>query len=174
MSKSQLIILSDIFGINQESWMDEYRERLNSLFEISEYDSRVLAGISSHDQDEIHAEFVNGGIERAVKSLRQLDLAEVTILGFSIGGTIAWKFALDNPNVHTIHAVSATRLRNEDKKPTSKINLYFGELETNGPSKGWFNKLGINPAIFESETHECYKSVKPSREVCSKILLESN
>lgn len=174
MSKPSLVILSDIFGASSDTWMDEYRNLLSPYLEIIEYDSRILAEISDDNLEKVHAEFIHGGIERAVQNLLRLESRSSMILGFSIGGTIAWKFALENKHVESIHCVSATRLRKEENKPASEINLYFGEFETNGPSEIWFNKLAIVPAIFDNETHECYKSIKPTREVCSKMLLESN
>lgn len=174
MSKSRLIILSDIFGNTPENWMIDYKNTLNSHFQIIEYDCRVLAEISSTDPDAVHAEFVTGGIERAVENLLKIESesSEMTILGFSIGGTIGWKFACQH-KCRQLFLVSATRLRNEEVKPTTQITLFYGEFEANGPSKDWFERFKLVPVIFEKEAHEYYKTQNFVKSICSTILENS-
>lgn len=169
MNKPRLIILSDIFGRTEEEWMKEYEGRLSPYFKIIDYDSRELAGISALPQSEVHAGFVNGGINRAVQNLISTPVLPDVIVGFSVGGTIAWKYALKNANP-SLYLISATRLRNETTKPLSPISLYYGELEEHGPSSKWFQEFKLSPEIFEKESHECYKSQNSIERVCQRII----
>lgn len=170
MSKPRLVLISDIFGNTTDNWMEEYRKKLSPNFEVVEYDSRVLAEITSLDQKQVHSEFINGGTERAVQTLLRQEPEASIVLGFSIGGTIAWKFAIENTKITLLHLVSATRLRNEIIKPSSKIKLYYGELEANGPTQSWFEDFKFVPTIFDDQTHECYKQVESAKYICTKIL----
>ena len=172
MSKPRLVLISDIYGNTTDNWMEEYRKKLTPYFEVIEYDSRVLAGITSLDQKEVHSEFINGGTERAVQNLLTHEPKASIILGFSIGGTIAWKFATENNKITSLHLVSATRLRNEITKPSSKISLYYGELEANGPTQSWFENFKLVPTIFDDQTHECYSLVESAKYICTMILSE--
>jgi hypothetical protein len=170
MNKPRLILLSDIFGNSKGSWMDEYRSILTPHFQLIEYDSRVLAEITTLDQKQIHSEFVNGGIERAVQNLLRLESDGASVLGFSVGGTIAWKYALEIEHNISLHLVSATRLRNETEKPSSNIHLYFGELESNGPTQAWFENFHLIPTILEKEDHECYKATNSVKHLSSQLI----
>ena len=170
MSKPKLIILSDIFGATKEVWMDSYRKYLSPFFEITEYDSRELAGILSSPQEEVHSGFVNGGIDHAVLSLQRLEQKVHGVLGFSVGGTIAWKYALENDHSPSLYLVSATRLRNETIQPITSISLYYGEHEMNGPSSEWFDEFKINPVLIKGKSHECYKQEVCIKQVCTDII----
>ena len=139
MNKPQLYILSDIFGSSEEEWMKEYVRRLSPYFQI------------------------------AVETLRiRLDAPDA-ILGFSVGGTIAWKYALEYPNAR-VCLISATRIRNEELKPSGPIHLYFGESEVHGPDQEWFNKHGLIPSIVKNEGHECYKVGHLIQQTCTNLL----
>ena len=151
MNKPKLAILSDIYGNSKEHWMKEYVRILSPFFEITQLDSRELADIHLLPQSQVHGGFVQGGIERAAQNLISKDIQPKVILGFSVGGTIAWKYALSQSQ-SSLYLISATRLRNETSKPSSPINLFFGELEKNGPSSSWFKKLELNPEKANPES----------------------
>ncbi|MCI9846648.1 hypothetical protein [Flavobacterium pectinovorum] len=89
--KLRLLILSDLFGGKNSDWEKLYTEILQSKFDVQYYDVCALADISSESVSElnIHNQFLNGGIEKAVENLLKLEKKETTVLGFSIGGTIA-------------------------------------------------------------------------------------
>ena len=70
------------------------------------------------------------------------------ILGFSIGGYIAWKAALEGLKVRNLTAVSATRLRFETTKPDCKIALIYGEHDTFQPSIDWYNRIELDKIIY--------------------------
>ena len=174
MSKPKLIILSDIFDATEEAWMGMYRKQLSPFFEIVEYDSRQLAGILPCPQEEVHQRFVNAGIEDATQRLSLLEEKVYAVLGFSVGGTIAWRYALENPHCSSLYLISATGLRNETVRPTSAISLCYGEHESSGPNLAWFDTLGIAPKIFKNEFHECYKNEAVITQLCQTIIEDSN
>lgn len=106
----KLIILSDLWGKGKSEWVSHYVEALQDYFEVTFYDSCELAGIdlSTYTEDKIHPQFVNGGIEKAVNTLLARERREVVVLGFSIGGLIAWKAALRGLKTERLLAISST------------------------------------------------------------------
>ncbi len=174
MNKPRLVVLSDLFGISNESWMEAYRNALRTHFIVVEYDCRELAEIVHLNPDELHYAYTNGGIERAVNNLRSAEPTEIWLLGFSVGGTIAWKFALEATNAISITTVSATRLRNETKVPTALNTIYFGELEEFGPKNDWFTRMNIQPIVIPNQGHECYKNFNAIALICDQITTALN
>lgn len=156
--KPRLIILSDLFGGNNPEWIKRYRDLLESKFEIKYYDVLELANITVSDFTEmdIHNQFLNGGIDKAVDNLLELEKGKAAVLGFSIGGTIAWKAALKRLKVSQLIAVSSTRLRYETHLPDCKIKLYFGENDKNKPDSLWFLNLDVPYEILKNELHQLY------------------
>lgn len=170
MSKPRLIILSDIFGSSNETWMDEYRALLEPHFNCIEYDCRELAGIAHLHQESMHEGFASGGIEHAVDNLLNREINDAHILGFSVGGTIGWKFALKTKNVLSITLISATRLRYETRVPQSENVIYFGELEEFGPQSEWFEAMEITPKWIARGGHDCYKDLNVIKQVCKHLI----
>lgn len=169
MNKPILFILSDIHGNIHQDWMQRYASILSPFFQVKLFDSQELAGISNLESSQVHAEFLKGGIDRAISTLETMDDQPSTILGFSIGGTIAWKFALRN-QIQSLHLVSATRIRKEVEKPVSTIALYFGEQEEHGPNSDWFNTMNVSPVILRGEGHECYRTKRMQELVCGDMI----
>lgn len=62
-------------------------------------------------EDSLHQAFINGGVERAVASLLEKEKEPVDILGFSIGGFIAWKAAWKGLRVRSLTAVSSNKIK---------------------------------------------------------------
>ncbi|WP_431243908.1 alpha/beta hydrolase [Flavobacterium sp. P21] len=170
MIKPRLILLSDLFGGNPE-WVQYYVEILETKFDVQFYDVLKLAQIdSSNDEKEIHNQFLSGGIEKVVNNLLDSEKGEVAILGFSIGGTIAWKASLRGLKTTQLVAVSSTRLRFETEMPNCEIKLYFGEKDLNKPNPQWFSDLEITSHLFENEYHELYSRNKNISLICSNFL----
>ncbi|MEN2414075.1 alpha/beta hydrolase [Flavobacterium mesophilum] len=170
MIKPRLILLSDLFGGNPE-WIQHYIEILEPKFEIQYYDVLKLAQIdSSADEKEIHNQFLNGGIERAVNNLLDYEKEEVAVLGFSIGGTIAWKASLRSLKTSQLIAVSSTRLRFETEIPNCEIELYFGSNDFNKPNQQWSLDLKLTNNIFENEDHQLYLKKQNILLICSNFL----
>ncbi|MBF2709931.1 alpha/beta hydrolase [Flavobacterium soyangense] len=170
--KPRLIIISDLWGIENSDWINTYFEILKTRFEIQLYDSCKLANISLADRTEnkLHDEFINGGIDFAVESLLHLEKGNIAILAFSIGGTLAWKAGLKGLKISNFSAISSTRLRYETTKPNCKIKLYFGEHDQNRPLAIWAENLNIDSQILKNEGHEMYKKHDFTIKVCGELI----
>ena len=171
-SLPRLIILSDIFGKENLSWLDLYVEALKDLFEIQFYDCTELAriNIDSAEEKDIHQQFVYDGLQKAVEELLLLEKMPVYVLGFSIGGTIAWRAALRGLKISGLVAVSSTRLRVEHRKPLMNISLFYGENDMNKPNEKWFNTLDIHPIILQNKSHTFYRDKEPAKKIIENIL----
>lgn len=174
--KQRLLILSDLWGLQEAEWIDKYTKYLSPYFDIKYYDSCDLGGIdlSEYDEKSLHQQFVRGGIERAVDALCTREQGAVSILAFSIGGTIAWKAGLRSLQVKNLYAVSATRLRYETQKPLVNIKLYFGEHDLYQPSGTWFEKMNIDHQIFENQGHQVYSKGHYIKQICLEYLKQYN
>lgn len=170
--KPRLIILSDLWGKEKSDWVSTYVELLKSKFEIQYYDCCELGEIdkTNYTEENLHSQFVNGGIERAVRSLLKIEMNQIDILAFSIGGTIAWKAALRGLNVRSLFAVSSTRLRYEVEIPNGAIKLYYGEKDSNKPNNDWFEKHSIAFEIIKDKGHNFYTEKEYTTPICNKIL----
>jgi hypothetical protein len=172
MVKPRLLILSDLFGGKNPEWLKIYMNLLQSKFEIQYYDVLELANIDSDNfiESEIHNQFLNGGIDKAVQSLLQLETGKIVVLGFSIGGTIAWKTSLKGLNITHLFAVSSTRLRYETEVPDGIIKLYFGEKDPHKPNPKWFLHLNVDNKILEDNNHQLYLTENNIPLICNDIL----
>ncbi|PKB17187.1 alpha/beta hydrolase [Flavobacterium sp. 5] len=172
MVKPRLLILSDLFGGESPQWIKYYTKVLESKFDIQYYDVLKLGEIDTSNCNEksIHNQFLNTGIDKAVQNLLNLEREKVAVLGFSIGGTIAWKASLKGLNVSQLIAVSSTRLRFETEIPNCEIKLYFGEKDLNMPDLQWFLDLKILNQIIEKQDHQLYFEEKNAIAICDAIL----
>ena len=170
--KPRLLILSDLFGGKDPEWIKIYTDLLKSKFEIQYYDVLELANIDSDNfiESEIHNQFLNGGIDKAVQNLLQLETGKLIVLGFSIGGTIAWKASLKGLNTSHLFAVSSTRLRYETEVPSGIVRLCFGEKDPNKPNPKWFLDLNIDNEILEDNSHQLYLIENNIPLICNDIL----
>lgn len=169
--KPKLIIVSDLWGISNASWLNTYKKLLNPHFDIEVYDSNKLAGIKTDglNKEQIHAEFIEYGIAKAVENLVESEKEPVNILGFSIGGTIAWQAGLKELKIIHLFAVSSTRLRYETKIPTKNINLFFGEKDPFRPTEKWASLLNLKVAIIKEGNHATYKNLATTVKVCEHL-----
>lgn len=170
--KPRLIILSDLWGKEKSGWVSAYVELLKDKFEIQYYDCCELGEIDKTEyfEENLHSQFVNGGIEKAVDNLLQKEKDQVIVLAFSIGGTIAWKAALNGLNAGSFFAVSSTRLRYENETPKGRIKLYFGKNDSNKPSQNWFQKHSIDFDIVKNKVHNFYTEKDFAIAICNEIL----
>lgn len=170
--KPRLIILSDLWGKEKSDWVSGYMELLKDKFEIQYYDCCELGEIdkTNYSEENLHHQFINGGIEKAVANLLKTEKNQVDILAFSIGGTIAWKAALKKLNVRSLLAVSSTRLRYENKIPSRTIKLYYGENDSHKPSPDWFEKQSIHFEIIKNKQHDFYIEKECTTLICNEIL----
>jgi hypothetical protein len=170
--KPRLIILSDLWGKEKSEWVSNYVELLKEKFEIQYYDCCELGAIdkTNYIEENLHSQFVNGGIEKAVENLLKTEKNQIDVLAFSIGGTIAWKATLKGLNVRKLFAVSSTRLRYENEIPNGIIKLYYGENDSNKPSDDWFGKYSIDFEIVKNKEHDFYTEKECITSICMEIL----
>ena len=170
--KPRLIILSDLWGKEKSDWVIGYVELLKDKFEIQYYDCCELGKIdkTNYVEENLHSQFINGGIEKAVANLLKTEKNPIDVLAFSVGGTIAWKAALKGVNVRSLFAVSSTRLRYEDRNPKGIIKLYYGENDIHKPSNDWFKKHSIDFEIIKNKNHDFYTEKECTTLICNEIL----
>lgn len=172
-NKQKLLILSDLWGKEKSDWIDFYIENLKDKYEITYYDCRELGTIDKEidTEEALHHAFVNGGIETAISQLILKEPETVTVLGFSVGGTIAWNAALQGLKADRLFAVSATRIRYETEKPNASIQLFYGENDPFKPASEWYEKLALTPHIFPSESHSLYVKKEMATVICNAIIM---
>jgi dienelactone hydrolase len=170
--KPRLIILSDLWGKEKSDWVSVYVELLKDKFEIQYYDCCELGEIdkTTYTEENLHSQFINGGIEKAVANLLKAEKNEIDVLGFSIGGTVAWKSALKELNVRRLFAVSSTRLRYENEISNGAVKLYYGENDNNKPSNDWFEKHSMDFEIVKNMEHSFYTQKDFATSICKEIL----
>jgi dienelactone hydrolase len=172
MIKQRLVILSDLWGKQNNDWVGFYSNRLNDHFNCIYYDVRELATIKEINlsKEEIHEKFVNGGIEKAVENLIEKEKKQIIVLAFSVGGTIAWKAALKGLPLINMIAISSTRVRKEYQKPPCNIQLHFGDQDLNRPMDEWFEEMQIYPEIHFGKEHEMFKEENVANQICTQVL----
>ena len=173
MSKQKLLLISDLWGKEKSEWIIHYTSILKHHFELIFYDSCELGSIDKRNSTEesLHNQFINGGIEKAVANLILKEKKNVSVLGFSIGGTIAWKAGLSGLKIDNLIAVSSTRLRYETEMPLTKIKLFYSENDSFKPDNTWVQKMNQDVKLFLNEDHECYTSKEIAERICKKILV---
>lgn len=171
MAKPRLVILSDIYGLTHPGWNDEYINLLSPHFEIQYYDCRVLGGVDLEikEGEEIHRQFIEFGIEKAINTLLRLEKEEIVLLGFSIGGTIAWQAVLKGLKASRLFAVSSTRLRLETHKLDIPVFLSFGEKDKNKPGLKWFEKMDLKPEMIPGKGHGFYRDAAYALQLVENI-----
>lgn len=167
----RLVLLSDIRG-GAADRTGHYIRLLEGHFDVISYDCCELGGVPKNgtSMENRHQQFVNGGIDRAVECMLQSETEVFGILGFSIGGTIAWKACLAGLRVRYLFAVSATRLRLETEKPDAEIDLFYGERDRFRPPGSWFHLLGISENRYKNEAHEFYLKGGIAAKICRRIV----
>ena len=113
---------------------------------------------------------MNVGIDRVIKYLLKKEYDNLNVLGFSIGGYIAWKSALEGVKAKKIIAISSTRLRYENEKPQCEIDLFYGENDKFKPENDWYNRLELKEKIFYNEEHDFYRNKENAINICDEII----
>lgn len=169
--KRRVLILSDLWGAEKSEWITYYFNSLGTDFDVTYYDCCELGGIDQTVMKEavLHRQFINNGITSAVEKLLKLELEEVDVLAFSIGGAIAWKAALNGLKVRNLCAISATRLRYEIEQPVCNIKLIYGTNDSFKPSLEWLKKMKLKYSIINGIGHEIYSNKDYISEICKEI-----
>ena len=151
-----------MWGALNDAWKHYYLDALTPYFELIWLDARVLADIDPTitDQEGLHQAFTAGGIEQAVEKLIEARYATTHLLAFSVGGVIAWRYALRIQGVQSLTAVSATRLRKEFEVPECDIKLYFGAEDQFRPDQAWAESKPIECVVVPKKKHPCYRETE--------------
>lgn len=176
MKKPRLVILSDLWGIKQSDWLQYYIQHLKNTFYIQYYDCRVLGNLdlNENNEKELHSKFLNSGIDTAISELKKKEKLPAQILAFSIGGLIAWKFALETDKVKSLWLISSTRLRLENTKPNCYIQLYYGQDDPNRPKKNWFDQLELTPLLLKNKQHDIYTEASFASIISTELILQES
>ncbi len=169
----RLLVLSDMWGVKKGLWITSYFGYLQQYYDIQFYDCQQLGNINEvvGSEENLHRAFVEGGIDTAVAHLLKKETVPSHVLAFSTGGTIAWKAAVQGLPIKSLTAVSATRIRLEDRKPNCEdINLIYGECDKFKPDMNWATKIGVDLNVVPSFGHELYSDEKIISEVCMNLL----
>lgn len=171
--KERLLILTDLWGQRKAGYLHHYLDVLKRRYKVVLYDSCVLGGIdlSDYSQENLHRQFVDGGIERAVQQLLEKEKQPCSILGFSIGGVIAWQAALGGLKVNRLITISSTRLRYESVIPDADVKLFFGAKDKYRPDQEWANNLKVDLIIRKGVGHELY-TIPGEAEVVTEELMK--
>lgn len=161
-AKKRILILSDLWGDSRRDWAASYITSFQEEYEVLPLCSATLAGINPEgkDQEELHRAFVDGGIDRAVHSLLDLNMEATQIIGLSIGGTIAWRAALAGFQTARLTTVSATRLRLEMEKPDIDLTLIYGERDIFKPQPAWAEMHNLLLHNIPGKGHEVYLNAR--------------
>jgi hypothetical protein len=159
--ENTLLILSDLHGFSKGDidWIKTYTQALSKYHRVVLIDSKSLAGIATEEtnEEQIHQQFVQTGIQKAVEKLIGLYPKPVYALGLSVGGTILWKAALNGLEFIAWICLSSTRLRKENEKPGVLPLLFYGSDDPYQPEQSWFKRMGLVPVILEGKAHTFYK-----------------
>lgn len=170
--KPRLIILSDLWGLHDSFWVKDYVTILKQNFDVKVYDSCALAelNITERSESKIHEQFVDKGIEIASRNLIKTENEKISVLGFSVGGTIAWSAALKELKIDTLYAISSTRLRYETKKPDCKIELYFGKEDQYRPNEDWLKHMRLNQKLIFNKSHTMYTDSEIIKKISTDMI----
>ena len=169
--KPRIAIISDLWGFNNDPYVNIYIEKLYNHFDVDLIDAQLLGDIRpSLDEPEIHTQFVESGIQLAADRLVKADIHFDLLIGFSVGGTIGWKAIADGAKIDSLITISATRIRKEIIPLTKPVEIYFGELEEHGPSKDWFDSKGLTSKIIKKKGHQIYKDEDFISEICDHLI----
>jgi len=167
-----LIILSDLWGARKSGWLVNFQNNLENKYRVKFYDVCSLGEIDLSDfqEEKLHRQFVDFGIQKAVQNILELEKKPKIYLGSSVGGVILWKAGLEGLPIKKLIAISSTRLRKESEKPNCPLELFFGENDVYKPDDSWFTRMKINAHFIQEGDHDIYKD----QFFVSQILHQSN
>ena len=169
---NRLVILSDMWGSKKGLWITSYLGYLQQYYDITFYDCQHLANISLevNSPENIHKEFIEGGVETAVAHLLKKETEPSHYLAFGIGGNIVWKAALNGLPLKSLYSISSNRLRLESKKPAGSVQLMYGQNDEFRPSDTWSDQIGVDVEVVKGFGHELYTDEKIISKVCLDLL----
>ncbi len=161
-----------MWGARNGLWITTYLGYLQQYFDITYYDSQELANIDVpvKSENNLHRAFVEGGIDTAALHLLKKEEEPAHYLGFSMGGTIAWKAGLMGLPMKSIYTVSSTRIRAEENQPECDITAIFGDNDIYRPKADWYKKHELKSDIVKGFGHTMYTDEKVIDKVCLELL----
>lgn len=173
--KERLLLISDLWGFQNSDWLELYLGQLEQHFEVSIFDCYVQSDIdlTLTSETAIHQYFIKQGMTICSEKLAEITQNKTSILAFSIGGTIAWKTALKGIQFNLFFAVSSTRLRLENKRPTGNIHLFYGTHDNSRPTDAWFTENNISYTLFNDKKHNLYIEQDCIQTLCSSLIKEN-
>lgn len=168
----KLVILSDMWGAKKGLWITSYLGYLQQYFDITYYDIQQLSNIDVvvNSAENVNRAFVEGGIDAAVKNILNKEKEPAHYLGFSTGGTIAWKAGLAGLPMKSLYTVSATRIRAEEMKPDCNTVTLFGDQDMYRPKLDWHQNVGVKSNLIKDFGHTMYTDEKIISKVCLDLL----
>jgi hypothetical protein len=168
----RLVILSDIWGAKKGLWITSYLGYLQQYYNIVFYDCQQLANISLtvDSEENIHREFVNGGLDTAVAHLLRKETEPSHYLAFCTGGTIAWKASLKGLPMLSLYTVSSHGVEVDSRMPNCPVSMVYGEHDQVRPSKEWFSALNVPVEVIPNFGRELYTDEKIIKKVCQALL----
>lgn len=168
----RLVIVSDMWGVKNGLWITSYLGYLQQYFDITFYDCQQLAHLDVlvRSEENIHQAFVDGGIATAAAHLLKKEKEPVHYLGFSTGGTIAWKANLMGLPMKSLYTVSSTRIRTESKGPDCPTTVLFGDNDIYRPKSVWYEEVGVKGELIKGFGHNMYTDEKVIQKVCLDLL----
>lgn len=168
----RLVIVSDMWGVKKGLWITSYLGYLQQYFDITFYDSQQLAHLEVliHSEENVHYAFANGGIDTAAAHLLKKEKEPAHYLGFSTGGTIAWRANLLGLPMKSLYTVSSTRIRTESKRPECPTSVLFGDNDVYRPKTDWYEKTGLKGELIKGFGHTMYTDEKVIQKVCLDLL----
>lgn len=158
--KKELVIVSDLWGVRKSDWLDSFKSHLSTNYTISFLDACSLGelDIGEYKEKNLHHQFIEFGIEKAVAKLLAFQNKSSLFIGCSVGGVILWKAALSGLPIDKLITISSTRLRKETASPKCDFQLYFGKNDPYKPSTEWLNQIGRGQCNLLKGGHEIYKN----------------
>ncbi len=172
----RLLIISDLYGYQDCHWIDMYINQLESSFSIKLIDAPEIAEVDSSSKEKsiMHQQFLQYGINHAVTKLKDMIDKEDTILGFSIGGYLAYLALTKGAVAKQLIAISPTRVRQEERSPACATHLIFGQQDPFIPSESWLKKSPCTITIKQDAGHELYKETKHAFTICQALAAKSS
>ncbi len=160
---NRLVILSDMWGAKKGQWITSYLGYLQQYYKITFYDCQQLADINLtvESPENLEKAFLEEGIDTAVAHLLKKEYKRSHYLAFGIGGSIAWKAALEGLPMKSLYAISSTRLRMEEQRPKKgDIKLLYGNNDEFKPSENWSREMGVEMESIKKFGHSLYTDEK--------------
>jgi len=170
--KKEVIIISDMWGAGRSNWLNNFQHGLLGDYKIKFYDACKLGqiDINPYEEENLHQQFLDFGIENAIKNLIRIEKEARTYITCSIGGVMAWKAALAGLPIERLIAISPTRLRLETETPNCNFQLFYGRDDESKPDLTWLEAYAKGRYRLLDGDHQLYKDKEIVQEVLNSLI----